>query len=114
MARSRSGTVITLPDGRFQAVITLDDGARKRLPPFPKGTSKAMAQEKARAWSERAKELGVTSTYREKVAKAKEAQPGSFLSSSFVRSGCGPIPPQRASSSPSSGPEKPLRGAISP
>ncbi len=61
MSRKRSGTVIRLPDGRFQAILTLDDGARKRLPIFPKGTSLAMAQEKAKGWAERARELGLTS-----------------------------------------------------
>jgi len=33
-------------DGRWQPQITLPDGRRKRLPPFPKGTSEAYARER--------------------------------------------------------------------
>jgi integrase len=74
MPRKRSGTIITLPDGRLQAILTLDDGSRKRIPPFPKGTSREMAREKAKAWSDRAAELGVTSAHREQTDRAKAAQ----------------------------------------
>jgi integrase len=61
--RKRSGTVVKLPSGRFQVILTLDDGARKRLPPLPRGTSLAMAKEKAAAWAERAEEMGLRSTH---------------------------------------------------
>lgn|GEM_PF-664201 len=52
MSRHRKGTLITLRDGRFQAQITLSDGTRQRLQPFPKGTSRAMALDKAEVLSE--------------------------------------------------------------
>ena len=58
MARKRTGTIIRLKDGRWQAVITLADGSRKRLPPFPKGMSEAMAREKTVAASEMALKVG--------------------------------------------------------
>lgn len=54
MARKKTGTVVKTKSGLWQAVITLADGSRKRLTPFPKGTSEAMAREKAEAYSERA------------------------------------------------------------
>jgi len=44
--RKPTGTIITLSDGRFQAIVTLCDGSRKRIPPFPKGTSREAAREK--------------------------------------------------------------------
>src|SRR5690606_3988072 len=47
MARPRKGTIIKTRDGRWQAMVTRADGTRKRLKPFPKGTSEAMAREKA-------------------------------------------------------------------
>jgi integrase len=56
--RPRKGTVITLPDGRHQPVITLQDGSRKRMKPLPLGTSKAMALEKAAYWTEQAQKMG--------------------------------------------------------
>ncbi len=54
MARKKTGTIVTLPDGRMQAIISLKDGSRKRLPPFPKGTSRAMALERTALHAERA------------------------------------------------------------
>jgi len=54
MSRKKTGTIVTLPDGRMQAVISLKDGTRKRLPPFPKGTSRAMALERTALHAERA------------------------------------------------------------
>jgi len=62
--RKRTGTVAKLPGGRYQVILTLDDGARKRLPPLPKGTTLAMAQEKAAEWAERALEIGLSSGHR--------------------------------------------------
>ncbi len=53
MARPRKGTLLKTRDGRWQAQVLLADGTRKRLPPFPKGTSEAMAREKAAHWAER-------------------------------------------------------------
>ena len=58
MARKRTGTVIKTKSGLWQAVLTLQDGSRKRLPPFPKGTSKAMAQDKAAFYAEQAIQKG--------------------------------------------------------
>jgi len=60
MARKKTGTVVKTKSGLWQAFITLADGSRKRLPHFPKGTSEAMAREKAAAYSERAHEQGLT------------------------------------------------------
>ena len=59
MARKSTGTIQRTKAGAWQAIITLADGSRKRLPPFPKGTSEAMAREKAQALAERAREMGV-------------------------------------------------------
>lgn len=53
MARPRTGTLLRTRDGRWQAQVLLADGTRKRLPPFPKGTSEAMAREKAAHWAEK-------------------------------------------------------------
>jgi integrase len=53
MSRSRTGSLQRTKDGRWQAVVTLADGSRKRLPPFAKGTSEAMlAQKHAEQYSE--------------------------------------------------------------
>jgi integrase len=53
----KRGTVITTKSGLWQGVVTLPDGRRKRLPPFPKGTSRAMAEEKTAHWTEKRHEL---------------------------------------------------------
>jgi hypothetical protein len=50
--RKRAGTIIKTRGGRLQAMSTLPDGSRKRLPPFPRGTSEAMAREKAPYYTE--------------------------------------------------------------
>lgn len=51
--RERTGTVVRvrLKDGTlvWQGMITLPNGRRARLPPFPVGTSEAMAREKTKA-----------------------------------------------------------------
>jgi hypothetical protein len=60
MSRKKTGTILPTKDGRWQAVITLADGSRKRLEPFAKGMSEAMAREKAAAYSERAHAQGLT------------------------------------------------------
>jgi len=48
--RPATGTVITIPSGphkgQLQGILTLADGSRERLPPFPRGTSKEMAKER--------------------------------------------------------------------
>lgn len=41
--RKATGTVVTLPDGRLQGIITVH-GKRKRLPPYPYGTTEAQAK----------------------------------------------------------------------
>jgi integrase len=60
MGRPRKGTLVKTRDGRWQALIRLPDGTRKRLPPggFKKGTSEAFAREKASVWSEKARREG--------------------------------------------------------
>lgn len=52
--RKKTGTIVKTKLGLWQAVVTLPDGTRKRLPPFPKGTSEGMAREKAAHYAERA------------------------------------------------------------
>ena len=52
--RKRTGTIVKTKDGRWQAMITLPDGSRKRLDPMPKGKSEAWYREKAAAASEKA------------------------------------------------------------
>jgi len=51
--RPKTGTIVKTRDGRWQAVVTLADGSRKRLEPFEAGTSKAMARERAAFWAEK-------------------------------------------------------------
>lgn len=50
--RKKTGTIVKTRDGRWQAIVTLADGSRKRLKPFEKGTSEAYARERAAYWSE--------------------------------------------------------------
>jgi integrase len=57
--RPRTGTIVKTRDGRLQAIISLPGGGRKRLPAFPRGTSEAMAREKAAFYTEQAFELGI-------------------------------------------------------
>ncbi len=60
MGRPRTGTLVKTRDGRWQALIRLPDGTRKRMPPggFPEGTSEAFARDKARVWTEKAQAEG--------------------------------------------------------
>jgi len=51
------GTVTTTKRGLLQGIITLPDGRRKRLKPFPKGTSEAMAKEKTAFYAEHPEKL---------------------------------------------------------
>ena len=44
--RPRVGTVLPTRDGRLQGQVQYADGSRKRLKPFPKGTSDLMARER--------------------------------------------------------------------
>ena len=44
MGRKKTGTLLKTKDGRWQPQITLADGSRKRLRPFPKGTSEEEAR----------------------------------------------------------------------
>jgi integrase len=77
--RPRKGTVITLPDGRHQPVITLQDGSRKRMKPLPLGTSKAMALEKAAYWTEQAQKMGA-----KRPAPPATASPGTEWWESYL------------------------------
>lgn len=52
--RKKTGTIVKTKLGLWQAVVTMPDGSRRRLPPFPKGTSEAMAREKAAHFAEKA------------------------------------------------------------
>ncbi|HKY39240.1 MAG TPA: tyrosine-type recombinase/integrase [Polyangiaceae bacterium] len=55
--RKKTGTIVRTKLGLWQAIITTPDGKRRRLPPFPKGTSEAMAREKAAHYAERAAQM---------------------------------------------------------
>lgn len=50
--RPKTGTLVKTRGGLWQAIVTLADGSRMRLEPFPAGTSEAMAREKAAFWAE--------------------------------------------------------------
>jgi integrase len=65
MTERKRGTVITTKSGKLQGVITLPDGRRKRLKPFPKGTSQLMAETKTAYFAE----------HPELIADVKEAEP---------------------------------------
>jgi integrase len=60
--RKPTGTIQKTKDGRWRARVTLSDGSRKWLPPFPVGTSEEMARERARALTEKAFREGLKST----------------------------------------------------
>lgn len=60
--RKPTGTVGKTRDGRLQAIITLADGSRKRLKPFPVGTSEAYAKERAEFWAGEAIRRGLVRT----------------------------------------------------
>jgi len=53
--RPRTGTVITLPDGRRQGIVSLPNGRRHRLPPFPEKWSDAKCTETVAHYSENPK-----------------------------------------------------------
>src|SRR5262245_15676176 len=59
--RPATGTLVKTRDGRWQALIPLTDGTRKRWPKggFPAGTSEAYAREKAAYWTEQARANGL-------------------------------------------------------
>jgi hypothetical protein len=63
--RPPTGRVIKLKDGpnagQLQGIITLADGSTRRLPPFPRGTSRAMAKDKTLAKQEAARAAGLGS-----------------------------------------------------
>ncbi len=76
--RKPTGTIQKTKDGRWRARITLADGTRKWLPPFPAGTSEQMAREKCAALTEKAQRLGLRRTEvgavdRKKLAAAAKA-----------------------------------------
>ena len=72
MARKPTGTITKTKTGLFQAILTLADGSRKRLPPFPKGTSEAMAREKAANYADEIKRLGIVRTPKPDVVATTE------------------------------------------
>jgi len=53
----KRAALVKTRDGRFQAVVRLPDGTRKRLAPFPKGTSEAKAREFAAVNADQALDL---------------------------------------------------------
>ncbi len=53
--RPRTGTVITLPDGRRQGIVSLPNGRRHRLPPFPAKWTDAKCEETTAHYSENPK-----------------------------------------------------------
>lgn len=53
--RKRTGTVITLPDGRRQGIVSLPNGRRRRLDPFPAKWSDAKCEETTAYYSENPK-----------------------------------------------------------
>ncbi|MEO7032750.1 MAG: site-specific integrase [Polyangiaceae bacterium] len=57
--KPRTGTIVKTKLGQWQPVVTLRDGTRKRLKPFAKGTSEAMAREKTAVYAEQAYRLGL-------------------------------------------------------
>ena len=59
--RKKTGTIVKTKLGLWQAIISLPDGTRKRLPAFPRGTSEAMAREKAAHYAERASKIALQS-----------------------------------------------------
>ncbi len=73
MGRKSKGSVLKTRDGRWQARITLADGTRKRLQPFPKGTSRAMAEEKAAKYAEQARQMGLRRSEEPKPAALPDA-----------------------------------------
>lgn len=52
-----TGTIVKTKLGLWQPVVTLADGTRKRLKPFKKGTSEAMAREKTAVYARQVLEL---------------------------------------------------------
>jgi len=73
--RKRTGTIVKTKDGRWQAMITLADGTRTRLEPFPKGTPETKARNKAAFLSEKAQARGMVSVLKavEVVLKPKDS-----------------------------------------
>ena len=71
--RKPTGTIQRTRDGRWRARITLVDGTRKWLPPFPAGTSEKMAREKAAALTEKAQKMGIRSTEVTRIDRRKLA-----------------------------------------
>ncbi len=72
--RKATGTITKTKAGLWQAIVTLADGTRKRLPPFPKGTSEAMAREKATHYAAEVARLGIVRAPIEVSALAEPAE----------------------------------------
>ncbi len=60
--RKPTGTVQPTGDGRWRGRVTLNDGSRQWLDPFPAGTSEAMARERTAALTEQAAAMGIKGT----------------------------------------------------
>ncbi len=69
--RKSTGTIQRTKDGRWRARITLIDGTRKWLVPYPVGTSVQMAKEKCAAQNEKARQMGIKSTAEPKPSRAQ-------------------------------------------
>jgi integrase len=67
--RAPTGTVLETRDGRLQAQVTFADGSRKRLKPFPRGTSRELARERT------AHHAAIAATIMPERAAAPEATP---------------------------------------
>jgi superfamily II DNA or RNA helicase len=64
--RKRTGCVITTKSGKLQAVIPLFDGKRKRMPPFPIGTTVDEARCITRKWLARVVSEQIVSVQKQK------------------------------------------------
>lgn len=76
--RRRTGTIVNIGSKRspvYQAIVTLNSGRRKRLPPLPVGTSEAKARDFAAHWAARAKDAP-TSAAEETRDLTRSTRPG--------------------------------------
>lgn len=77
--RARVGTLLKTRDGRWQAQVTLADGSRKRLTPFPKGTSEAMARERAAYHAELAAKINPKKPQAERTPEIPDTPMGRWV-----------------------------------
>ncbi len=71
--KPRTGTIVKTKLGLWQPVVTLRDGTRKRLKPFKKGTSEAMAREKTTVYAQDAYRLGLKRPEKKKAIKPADS-----------------------------------------